>query len=182
MAKTSVRKRCPRCRKTKPALAYHSRNHGDGLDAYCKPCRKAISKQYWSSNHDRLLGLSRQYSKSVAGKNTHAAYRRSEKGRATQLRARNKSRAAGKYAARYAVTRAIIKGLLPKAKTRRCSLCGKKAAEWHHHKGYGKPNHLDVIPLCVPCHKKADQKPAQSEQWQLSPIPSPPSPSLPPCS
>ena len=43
-------------------------------------------------------------------------------------------------------------GVLPKIETRRCS-CGNWAAHYHHHRGY-KGHELEVIPLCISCHKK----------------------------
>jgi hypothetical protein len=62
------------------------------------------------------------------------------------------------YLARYAVTRAVQDGRLPRIGTLRCADCGGAAHQYHHHLGYGIEHELDVTPLCFHCHKRADRK------------------------
>ncbi len=49
------------------------------------------------------------------------------------------------------LNRAIKKGEIPHISTRTCEHCGGQA-EHYHHEDYSKP--LDVMPLCVGCHRK----------------------------
>ena len=54
-----------------------------------------------------------------------------------------------KIKARSKVAYLIRKGVIPKPSELVC-VCGKQAKEYHH-KDYSKP--LEVVPLCVLCHK-----------------------------
>ena len=47
------------------------------------------------------------------------------------------------------VNRAVVNGVLPHPKKRRCADCGKKAT-CYDHRDYSKP--LDVVPLCQSCN------------------------------
>lgn len=47
---------------------------------------------------------------------------------------------------------AIRNGKLPRVATQTCIICGNRANEYHHHKGYAKKNWLDVVPVCHSCH------------------------------
>lgn len=57
-----------------------------------------------------------------------------------------------------AVYRAVRAGKMPHASTLPCKECGNPAREYHHHNGYAREHWLDVIPLCIPCHVKADNR------------------------
>jgi len=52
-----------------------------------------------------------------------------------------------------AVRQAIKRGILPPVQTQFC-ICGNQAKNYHHYKGYAKENFLDVVPVCVSCHRK----------------------------
>jgi hypothetical protein len=43
-------------------------------------------------------------------------------------------------------------GVMEPARRLRCFHCGKRAADYHHFKGYTKETALLVIPLCSKCH------------------------------
>ena len=44
--------------------------------------------------------------------------------------------------------------LLQSPKDQRCYKCkGFPAQHYHHYLGYAKTNWLDIVPLCVQCHK-----------------------------
>lgn len=58
------------------------------------------------------------------------------------------------YLAVEAVRAAIRCGELPRADEVACAHCGQQARHYHHRNGYGQEALLDVIPLCVSCHKK----------------------------
>lgn len=59
---------------------------------------------------------------------------------------------------RNAVHHRVENGVMPPASDLACTHCGKQAEQYHHHKGYAFENRLDVIPLCIPCHRIADRK------------------------
>lgn len=50
------------------------------------------------------------------------------------------------------VRTAVKSGVLPKAKTTSCADCGGQAREYHHW-SYKDEHWLDVVPLCVSCHR-----------------------------
>jgi hypothetical protein len=52
-----------------------------------------------------------------------------------------------------AVHRAVERGDLIPVRTRQCVKCDKPAEQYHHHKGYAPEHQLDIIPVCVLCHK-----------------------------
>ena len=53
-----------------------------------------------------------------------------------------------------AVRQAVKKGTLPQLSRVSCARCGLQAHHYHHWRGYDKEYLLDVIPLCIPCHRK----------------------------
>ena len=54
-----------------------------------------------------------------------------------------------------AVRQAVRRGLLPHVRDCTCRQCAEPAQHYHHYRGYD-PNHwLDVIPLCIACHRYA---------------------------
>lgn len=57
-----------------------------------------------------------------------------------------------------AVRRAVQVGRLPHVRTLTCVHCGEPAREYHHYLGHAKEHRLDVVPLCIPCHKRADSE------------------------
>lgn len=57
-----------------------------------------------------------------------------------------------------AVYRAVRAGKLSPVRTLLCAKCGNPAKEYHHHNGYGREHWLDVVPLCIPCHVRADRR------------------------
>lgn len=103
----------------------------------------------------------------AAKRRSHKAWQQSEKGRAYSQRpdvkryraakcAKHRANNPGKNAARNAVRSAKKHGELAPASEHQCNHCGRRASEYHHHNGYDKEHWLDVIPLCRPCHLKAD--------------------------
>ena len=52
-------KRCGKCRTMKPKSEFH-RSRRRGLQAWCKPCRKAYDAAYWRRNRDRRRLQKRQ--------------------------------------------------------------------------------------------------------------------------
>ena len=59
--------------------------------------------------------------------------------------------------ARTRVTTAISLGKMRPAKETICVDCGKQAHSYHHHNGYDEKHALDVITLCLKCHRTMDK-------------------------
>lgn len=76
--------------------------------------------------------------------------------RLTGVEALRKQKEKQVFAAAKALHKAIKAGEFPKAKELKCSHCPRQAAQYHHHNGYDESHWLDVIPLCLECHKAAD--------------------------
>lgn len=51
-----------------------------------------------------------------------------------------------------ALTRAVMHGEIPRVTSLNCR-CGAKARHYHHHNGYAPKHRLDVVPLCIFCHR-----------------------------
>jgi hypothetical protein len=172
-------KRYSRCKTTKPLADYwRCRTKRDGLHDRCKACIKLAQIAYRATPHGRAKTLELErarrkkpsakasrlaWKRSEAGRASARRYYASEKGKARHRRMYEKDRASGKLRARAAVGNAIKRGGLPRPGTLVCVSCGERAHSYHHHKGYDRPNHLEVIPLCAPCHKQADQKLSRTE-------------------
>ena len=98
------------------------------------------------------------YRQTPMGKEVHrkesAKYQQTEKGRRENAKRRATPEGKLKVEARWAVWRAIQSGKLKPAWWFACDeRCGHVAQEYHHHRGYGKSAWLEVVPLCIPCHK-----------------------------
>ena len=59
-----------------------------------------------------------------------------------------------RYKAKQAVAQKVYREQWPAAAELFCAICGSKADHYHHHFGYEQQHWYDVIPICVPCHKK----------------------------
>lgn len=126
-------KTCTICKETKQKNEFYQyKSRKDGYSSYCKSCKKEMKKNYMSTKD----------------------YKDSRK------KSRMKYR--GKYPERRqadnAVYRAVQRGELPKVSSLSCEVCGTQAEEYHHYKGYDPEHHLDVLPLCVQCHREEDKK------------------------
>ena len=131
-------KRCSKCKEIKPLSEFYKKlAKKDGLTCACKSCHNL-------------------YCKSEKGKATHERYEQSEKGEANKKRCAKRYRLKFPYKnkANKAVQRAIKERQLPPPKSLKCS-CGEPAKEYHHHKGYEPEHWLDVVPVCIKCHKIA---------------------------
>ncbi len=69
-----------------------------------------------------------------------------------------------KVQARQRVNQMVKTGILPRPNDLPCKDCahewkiGDKRHEYDHFKGYAAEHHLDVEPVCSPCHAKRDSK------------------------
>lgn len=51
------------------------------------------------------------------------------------------------------VSAAVVMGVLPRARSKRCADCRRRMARiYHHYKGYSVRHQLAVVALCTACH------------------------------
>ncbi len=152
-------KRCTKCGHVKPYADFHKMaRNADGYGPHCKDCSKESDRKYSQRplvrEARRASGL--RYARSDKGRERAMLYAHSVEGREkTRLNSR-RARAEGKWAAqrkaRLYVFRQVRNGNLPHVSTCVCADCGAQAAEYHH-ESYERDRWLDVVPLCMRCHK-----------------------------
>lgn len=133
-----VEKLCRFCNKVLPIERF-SKNYTlkDGHSNKCRACQSAYDK----ANGARKLEMERLRMQTNKGKevrrraNINARQRHPE-----QVKAHN------------AITNAVRDGKLPHVSTQVCQKCGNKAQQYHHH-SYDPDFWLDVVPLCIKCHR-----------------------------
>lgn len=142
----------------------------DGLSTVCKACRKVYKAGWYASNRQHAIDYSTQwvnghyadrlaYNREWAAQNpakiqqykqaSYDKHRDEINTRTAQWKRDNPD----KVAAEQAVMIAVRRGDIPKAHSLACQKCGNKAKHYHHW-SYAPEHQLDVIPLCVPCHKE----------------------------
>lgn len=166
-------KKCTLCKKEKPESDFYiRRSRGKvGYHSRCKECFKADQKDY---HHNRGgKEVQKKYRQTEAGQSTFeqakARYEKSEKGKSTRnsyqqtiIGKRRKRRQltseqkAIQRKARNFLNGAIRYGRKRPAREFKCDNCGQKAREYHHYLGYEREHWLDVIPLCIKCHREID--------------------------
>lgn len=141
-------KRCFRCdRILQIDQFYKHPRTKDGRSNKCKDCTKSEVRQ----NRRKKIEYYRQYDRQRGSRQTHEYHK--------DLRERRPEA----YRARYAVSNAIRDGRL--TKKRECEHCGDSGYIHGHHDDYSKP--LDVIWLCVPCHKNRHKELGWGYVWNL---------------
>lgn len=140
-------KRCTQCKEFYPKTSQYFGKHSmgkDGLRAACKGCTNKSNAQYKHTE---------------AGKLAELRYINGEAGRKTRDRALSKYSAKNphKRHAKREVLNATRRGELTPISKCICQVCGSQAREYHHW-SYEREHWLDVIPLCIPCHKKEHAK------------------------
>ncbi len=129
---------CYRCRKFKRARDSFAadRARSDGRKAVCKAC----VKERYDATYQKKARPGPFGPKPKPGRD----------GDKRQARAR--------------VNILVKRGQLPRPNTLPCDTCGHvwqdgdAQHEYHHHKGYAAAHHLDVIPLCNPCHRRSQRE------------------------
>jgi len=186
-------KYCSHCKQFKPISEFgRNRNNKDGVQLWCKFCHKvyeqtekckATRKRYRQTEKGKDVqrraikkhrqtekgkathrAIMKRYEKSEKGKATRKTYIKSEKGKARQKRFYNCH--PNNLKAKTAVNNAIRSGKLPRANTLLCHYCPKPAQQYHHWHGYEPEHWLDVVPVCVKCHREihnvSDNRPFQT--------------------
>ncbi len=128
MAKTVITKNCSACKQIKPLSEFYKHSGtNDGYQNYCKVC-----------------GL--EYGKKHSQTESRKTY---QKGYIKEYRICHPAQ----HKAKDAVNHAVRDGKIPPVNTLQCS-CGKQA-EHYHHPSYAPEHRLDIVAVCIPCHKIA---------------------------
>jgi hypothetical protein len=131
---------------------------------------KATRKRYQQSYKGKATAKrgSQKYLSTAKSKDTQKRYQHSEKGKIVHHQAslRYIRTEKGKVAARrwrinhpekvkanVVVNSAVRASKLPRPDTLPCHYCTAQAKDYHHHKGYAPEHWLDVVPVCIICHK-----------------------------
>ena len=124
-------------------------NHiNNGLKS-CTICKKWKSINAFGKDSSRGDGRKCKCMSCCKGLHRHKSITRSE--------TRVERRPGDKIQARKRINSDVELGLRPNPNDLYCSFCGHKDGdkrhEYHHHMGYDKDHHYDVIPLCTTCHR-----------------------------
>ena len=150
-----MNKKCAKCGETKYIDEFsRDGSRKDGHDPYCKKCKKEYHDNRRKECHEYMLKAEAERRKNRREKILieNRMYSKTSKGKETRNRYYENN--PQKRAARNAVSVAVRSGKLPKVKTLICSICNIRQAEhYHHHRGYDKDYWVDVVPVCIICHK-----------------------------
>lgn len=149
--RASGQKRCWRCRSWKLVEAFgRNKRLADGLSAACLECnRRAYTPRERGPSPLRGIKMSDEAKRKMA-----AAHRGSQNHRWKGGLSLKKNRNPLETLAKRAVNHAIEAGYLATPKRLPCFDCGKKAKEYHHHRGYEQAHWLEVQALCRKCHNR----------------------------
>lgn len=163
-------KQCVRCLEVKDTTEFPAnKRNKDGLQGTCRECFNERQRAYYKRGGK---AVQESYRSTERGNQTYmdakVNYEKSDKGIRTRLNQKESKRKSiprvqrseenrkQQDAARNAVNGKIRLGHLQNAKSYPCYICGKPAQEYHHHKGYAKENFLDIMPVCIRCHRRLD--------------------------
>ncbi len=159
MVEPIVTKQCTECKRVLLVSQFSpDKKYRDGLRNSCRDCRSAHRRNVYQLNpqireaaHNRM----RKYLATEKGRQTRYRYQYSSEGARSRRIANKKHRQRNREQrlTDKLLHAAISRGKIPPAKECVCAHCGKQAREYHHHRGYAREYRLDVIPLCVRCHK-----------------------------
>lgn len=149
MSETTVTKTCSKCKTSKPRTEFRKRSdRKDGHRSHCKTCQRIYESRYEASDE-------RKAAKKTYNVSYNATYATSP-----ETKAARKLRDAmyaklypNKIKAKNAVNNAITAGRLRRPDTLTCT-CDQPAEQYHHWKGYAPEQWLDVIALCISCHRR----------------------------
>lgn len=143
-------KPCYICNQTKALSEYYkSRQSKDGHMDKCKTCCAIYQRIYRRTEQGIEVG--RKYGRK---------YRQTKRGKAVkhQINKRFCLNHPEQIKAQYEVSHAVRKGALPHPQTLLCHYCPAQAEQYHHHRGYAKKHWLDVVSICVKCHRNIHRK------------------------
>jgi len=171
---------CLGCHQALPLSSFcKNKRKKDGVNIYCRSCCSREGERYRQTEGGKEAG--RQKTRRYYRKHRrqildtlYQEYHTEPDRREARLKVQQRWEASGKgnvwrktwrkahpeqVPAHSAVKHAVIKGTL--IRVDQCSSCGKPGKTVaHHHLGYAKEHHLDVIWLCRSCHYWHDRKKA----------------------
>lgn len=151
-------KTCPRCKETKPLSEfYKNRSEKDGHGGWCKSCALKQTKIYQKTEKGKATVKRRHQSEK--GKTVQKCYRQTKKYKTYQKHYQKRYRICHpeRQKAMDAVNNAIKNGKLPHVNTQLCYYCPNPAQQYHHW-SYLPEYWLDVVPICIKCHRKIHWK------------------------
>ena len=107
---------------------------------WCYRCRNWVLRERFACDRSRSDGL-----KAVCLTCDHVKKRKGRLPTATPAQMQG---------AHDAVRYAIKRGRLARPTSLPCLDCGSLAAQYHHHRGYERDHWLDVVAVCISCHRK----------------------------
>jgi hypothetical protein len=157
------KKKCGLCMQEKDSECFYKRSRSpDGLQSYCKSCDKKKTLEQRSTPAGREYV--KQWRSTPAGIDSTRKYLESEAGRKKHCESSKRHRVSNreKALARSSVNNAIKAGEIIKPSC--CERCGTpestlrdgRSSIQGHHPDHSKP--LDVIWLCISCHRIADNE------------------------
>ncbi len=126
---TTETRLCPCCTEIKYLSDFHKdATRKDGVTSHCKECRKPAGKKKrngYKNMNNRQMEASKRYIAKYPKKRLAIAF----------------------------IRRLITKGVILPASSKKCIHCRKQAQHYHHWNGCEPINYLEIVPLCMPCHK-----------------------------
>lgn len=125
---------------------------------WCSSCKTFLSRDFFFDSTTRSDGKVNQCKgcTNIRRRNRYKQTHPKKKARGLPPRDGDKPQA------RYRVRNQVLQGKLPHARTVPCTDCGHigsdRQHEYDHYLGYAVINHLDVQCVCVPCHRKREQR------------------------
>ena len=121
-----------------------------------KPRGRELARKYTRTARHRAY--MKEYRNKPSARERQRRYDRSEKRRQYRKEYVERTRESRRLQrqATNRVHHAVRSGRLERVRSLFCVRCGDPAEEYHHHKGYQPEHQLDVIPMCVPCHRFED--------------------------
>jgi ribosomal protein L40E len=151
------KKVCRRCGLEKSNTEFRGRPAmSDGLESYCKDCKKAYGQE--RSAREDVKASNRERQRKLDRREYYKSWRKSDSGKEYRKRRDNlimsDAEKARRDEFRVRFNRLVARGDIPHISTQVCQKCGNPAKHYHHYNGYEEVNILDVIPLCLRCHAK----------------------------
>ncbi len=146
-------KQCCCCKTDKPVSEfYKQRSLPDGLHKQCKSCCKAyFDTDEFRKKKREVYGPRYKEQQIEYRKHPDVMNRSNARGRLYR------KKYTMRWNARDRVNKEVRAGRLPSPKTLTCTVCNNKAQEYHHHRGYKIHHWLDVVPICIKCHRNIDR-------------------------
>ncbi len=160
--KVSYIKRCPKCGEDKSVelFGFFKNRAGKAIaQSWCTECRRIANHATYEKYKEKRRANARVSAKKRRTENAEHHYALKKAWIAKhreQVNAWGKARRFKRpirYKAAYVLSNAVKLGKLPPARNLICCQCGAQAEQYHHW-SYAPEHWLDVIPVCVKCHRE----------------------------